>query len=401
MEDETEGHSLPQGESAASHQPEDTSSTPTDGENESKSRPQSGLGISQIELAAIELYAEILLSRAHFLFFTAVGKNLALDAEKLEQGKAALEKAEKLCMSGDYPVGNSLMAKCWYLRGFLADIDGDLDNAVACFTEAARTDDKFGKFQRVQWVLHHQEDAALMPNAWNSEGSPYGGASNANGGRSSISVEDMKRLAHASLESNQSWRSSVLWNKLLEEVQDVQDQSPPDLPSSPPLAAHQSLGSDRLDFDAILANLGSTPPRRHESPEWEGIVHTIQTRTERNPVVALLDGKRAQAIQAHMAQKRTGVTAKDSAPSPSMLPPRPLNEEALLSDTPSISELDTTFTALPVDSSISPLKLSINTHASRRSSVSTKMGSPSSPSPLRKASLIGDLDDETDHNTAE
>ncbi|KIW21463.1 hypothetical protein PV08_02043 [Exophiala spinifera] len=116
--------------------------------------------VSADELLAIELFANTLLARIHFIFFLAAlpdtphNKRNAL----LEEADAALHEAEELCMSGTYPIRYELKAKYWYVRGFGADTNRDRRNAVESYRKAIEMDSEYEAYEGVRRTLYAQEE---------------------------------------------------------------------------------------------------------------------------------------------------------------------------------------------------------------------------------------------------
>ena len=128
------------------------------------------LDLYKAELLAVELHANVLLNRAHFLFSTS-----RCDIERVEdmctRGRDALDEAEDLCMSHKYPVNELLQAKCWFVRGFLADLTRDRSSAWQCFQEALQLDDGYRNVRTVQRYLNRHADEEEMADMWSDTGS--------------------------------------------------------------------------------------------------------------------------------------------------------------------------------------------------------------------------------------
>lgn len=339
--------------------------------------------VSSLELAAIELYAQILLSRAHFLLFNAVRADVAAEEDVFHQGKAALEEAEALCMSGEYSVNHALVAHCWYIRGFLADVGGDEENAVTCFLRATRMDEKYKIYKRVQWHLHRQEDAAETAEMWDTHGSDIGGWKD----KGSRKFEDTRDKPPSSLfEMPEHPRDSVLWDLLMKDLQE-----------NPGEVSKQTSGSDasasaHVDLDGILNTLRIAPARSHQSYGKNEDSDHQRSRLRNHSVPSLLESpaehaKKEQQDRDHAVQRvqQSALSARTR---------RPSKELALLSDTPGIAELKARLTPESLEKRLQhPPVLSLVTQTTRRQSV-TNLPSPALPSPLRMVSLIDEDEDE-------
>ncbi|KIX08217.1 uncharacterized protein Z518_02873 [Rhinocladiella mackenziei CBS 650.93] len=303
--------------------------------------------VSTFELTAIELYAEVLLSRAHFLFFNSIRGDIGSRGPSLfHEGKGALEEAETLCMSGQYSVSTESVAKCWYVRGFLADVTRDNDNAVYYFRKAIELDEKYKNLKRVRWHLQRQEDMTELEDMWDDMGSLMGSWTSSKG-QTDLSLEN-EMAASRLVRSHESFRNSALFERLMRDVQetlskprplDVSNMSPTQSSYSTPLATPQSANSARVDFDGFIEKLKNDPIHRHASRETHAAFSKIEGYCARDTVFPLRDHRQEQAkAEADDRQRALSETRESALSAPTR---RPSHEEALLSDTPSISELDT------------------------------------------------------------
>ena len=138
--------------------------------DEASDAPDGSSRCSRLESRAAEMYCDILLSRAHFLFFSSLRtKDVTSSIDLYSQGKKVLEEAERICMGDKHFVGDQSIAKCWYVRGFHADIDGDKQNAVRCFEQATVFDKFYATLKRVMYYQHRRGDADEMDGYWSGQ----------------------------------------------------------------------------------------------------------------------------------------------------------------------------------------------------------------------------------------
>ncbi|KIY01369.1 uncharacterized protein Z520_02921 [Fonsecaea multimorphosa CBS 102226] len=357
-----------------------------------------------LEHLALELYVETLLSRAHALLFNSIRDDVNGQDTLFDRGKEILEEAVSLCLSRQYSVSNALIAKCWYMRGFLADISGDDDNALRSFVQAASLDASYKSLQRVLWYLRNQDDLDELFEAWDDPEEPVESRNDEyHVGEPDSHSDAASTMSPPSVHTENS-RHSELFQFLLRDINNnglTEDKLIKGIPSPvfaprwphhlPPIATpHNGLvtPTDRVDQLVLEKIYGSGGERRaaqetrealkgHEnSPIRDLFLRRVEETKEKAKMEA---GERMRQIR----EARTRQASADSR--------RLSGQEALLSDGPSIAELDTT-TAPAEDGAGSPRKLTINTRGIRRLSISSKSSdrSPAPPSPLRKTSLPGD-----------
>ncbi|EXJ94242.1 hypothetical protein A1O1_02635 [Capronia coronata CBS 617.96] len=373
----------------------------------------------------IALYAEILLSRAHLAFFITALDDTEAQQDSLHQGKAALEEAERLCLS-EKPVNKHLLAKCWYVRGFLADIFGEDADAKRHFTQAVGLDESYKSLQRVHGHLQRIEDTEELNEMWDAASSKGKARELDTGSPGMVDAQELSdmwgttssfgrherpprlngntnsRLPGSS--SPKSGRHSVLFRQLMQDVsrtpshtvpRDASNVSPAPIESST-AGSPRSASSGRLDMDGILERLKNTPAQirkvsvpSKDPPGLDRIRPTKNDPANDRMLAAELEiaaydyRKRKDAMQGwKAAREKRGLKVTKTAR-------RASGEETLLSDTPGVSELDTTDNPRPPTA---PPKLSLDIRAERRQSVSYA-ASPTSPSPLRHAFAADDVVD--------
>ncbi|EXJ84528.1 hypothetical protein A1O3_05197 [Capronia epimyces CBS 606.96] len=376
---------------------------------------------STLRQDSVELYAEILLSRAHSAFFMSATDYREARQDSFHQGKAALEEAERLCMSGEQTAKKRLIAKCWYVRGFLADVCGDNEHAAKHFQQAVELDESYKRLERVQLHLQCLEDAEQVGDMRDS-------ASFLGGWESPSSTQCSSKHTLSTVDS----RESVLWGQLMRDVSQArsklqpQDVSTPSSPStisrpitSTPVGSPRSVSSGRLDMDAIIEKLQNAPAHSRKASvgakatqEPEGPLPTkalfssgnpLITKPPRDPVknrdenarlAALVEGAKTNRLEREHALQKANTDSLEREHAiqlalATLTGRRPSGEETLLSDTPSVSELDTTAGA--PQHIVRPLRLPLDTRINRRLSTSYTV-SPTSPSPLRDAFVPDDTD---------
>ncbi|KIW64188.1 hypothetical protein PV04_09141 [Phialophora macrospora] len=391
----SDGH--PESESSASARDPESQPTHDTAENNGDS-----VRSSWSENRAVELYCEVLLGRAHFLFFHSILEDVDFRTDLFVQGRAALEEAETLCMSDRYSVSDQLIAKCWYIRGFLADASGDGPIAAESFEQATKFDGRtYANLNRVRWYQQRQENDQELDDLWDEldqssdrgKKSPRPGEAESNDGFTKPGVAS----------NSPDVRKSALFNFLELDIKNrprPQDsrsgrmETPPRPPTTPTTVHHSppidtpphARGSGAVDV--FMKQLIEEPSRakRRASEETHKILMQHINSPEKDPsliAAAREDRRRAmqEAAEREQIQRlreqlemRRESTAKKNIKRPS----RQVAEEALLSDTPSVGELDTRFmaanrSATSPTSPVSPT-LTIKTHGSFDSWVQSRVG---------------------------
>ncbi|OAP57465.1 hypothetical protein AYL99_08203 [Fonsecaea erecta] len=359
-----------------------------------------------LENVALELYVETLLSRAHLLLFNSNHDDINAQENVFDRGKKLLEEAVSMCFSGQYSVRRTLIAKCWYVRGFLADISGDDENTSGCFTQAARLDENYKSLQRVRWHLERQEDFDELFKAWYDAEGPV--ESRIDGYRLGEPDPDSDAAPTTSFTSanTPNFRHSELYelllsdinNKALQEDEPMEGNSSPVFPSHqphhlPPIAAapYNGLLTDWVD-QLVLEKIYGPGAGRQASQETRRALKECENSPVRDLFLKQVEESKKKAeveAEERMLQILEARTRQSSAHVR-----RLSGHEALLSDALCI----TTATAAADDGAGSPRKLTINTQGIRRPSTSSKSSnsSPAASSPLRKASFPGDTQDTAD-----
>jgi hypothetical protein len=143
-----------------------------------------------------------------------------------------------------------------------------------------------------------------------------------------------------------------------------------------------------------------TRAKRRASEETHKILMQHVNSPEKDPslIAAAREDRRramqeaAEREQIQRLREQLEVRKESTAKKNIRRPSRQVAEGALLSDTPSIGELDTRFTAANRSAPVSP-SLTILTHGIRKLSTSG-MPSPGPSSPLRKSSLPGEVEED-------
>ncbi|EHY52600.1 hypothetical protein HRR83_006907 [Exophiala dermatitidis] len=427
----------------------------TDGDNGpssgtlSASRFANAGGASSLEQRLIELYVQTLLSRAHLAFFISACDDTDVQEDSFHQGKAALEEAERLCMSRERPLNSLLVAKCWFVRGFLADVCGEHESALRSFQQAVELDDTYKELKRVQWHFQRDEDSQGFSDGWDSSSSTWSHEVSRAKSGSSGTRREMHEMSDAtsSLGNRQSpgtplrnsklaysssssvSRESVLFKELLRDVsqahlerlRDSLSVSPPDIArqpfESPQVNVRGSDSPGRVDFDGIMEQLRNAPPPKRAapasntgSPALKGLgisripmpsssqklglrppKHTLPMKKPNgnDGTMAALQERIERSRQEREEREESRRELERNMALLALTGQQPSGDEALLSDTPNISKSDTTKIGSPQN--VQPLKLALDTRTGRRPSGSlSQPTSPATPSPLRKASLPGD-----------
>ncbi|KIW98075.1 uncharacterized protein Z519_01659 [Cladophialophora bantiana CBS 173.52] len=376
---------------------------------ENKSPPESDRRLegNSLENAALELYADILLSRAHFLLFNSDHDDVSARENLFDRGKEVLEEAVLLCLSGQYSVSKALVGKCWYLRGFLADVSGDDENALRCFIQATNLDENYKSLQRVRWHLRRHEDVGLFE-AWDEPDLPAETRDIEYRSGEPDSDNDTAPTTSTPSSDRSNFRQSDLYHYLMYDINHkdmkegplLEGDSPPvttsyHLHHLPPIAT--PYNATMMDsVDALVQEIINGPgAATRASRETHEALKGFRNSPVKDPfLVRLEDSKKKAKMEAedrmrHIQEARARLSSAHSR--------RLSGPEILLSDTPSIREEHTPITHAE-DGAAAPPKLLINTRGIRRPSTSSKSSgrSPGLLSPLRKTFLPGDVQDDAD-----
>ncbi|EXJ55650.1 hypothetical protein A1O7_08579 [Cladophialophora yegresii CBS 114405] len=416
-------HGSPDSESPAS--PRDGGSQHTRETPKTKDHPVQS---SWIESGAVELYCQALLSRAHFLFFNSIPEDVDFRMDLFLQGKEALEEAEASCQSNRYSVSDQLMAKCWYIRGFLADVSGNRPSAAACFEHATRLDGQmYANLKRVRWYRQWQEDAQELGDMWSkfSDLDRFSERSQQPLHHGLGEVESNEGLTRVGTSNSHETRHSVLFNFLKRDItnrprpQDSRSREYPVTPPpqattptsslthSPPIVTPphaRGFGAVDLFMKQLIEEPSRAKRRASEethkllmqhvnSPEKDASLLAAARENRRRAIQEAAEREQIQRLREQLELRRESTAKKKNIRRPSR---QVADEAVLLSDTPGIGELDCTrFTAGTIHrSAVSPISpvsptdaLRINTHGIRRLSTTPASPSPGPSSPLRKSAL--------------
>ncbi|OAL23706.1 hypothetical protein AYO20_10911 [Fonsecaea nubica] len=355
-----------------------------------------------LESVAIELYAETLLSRAHLLLVNSTNDDVDTQEDPFDRSREALVEAESLCFAGQHPVSDALVAKCWYIRGCLADVCGDDENASRCFIETTNLDESYKSLERVKWYLQRQHDLEDVFGRWSGSKdlvlSPIGGYHL--GGLDSENESSL--ITPSPSPSMSDFRQSELYQFLMYDIKhktvkesrpsadDLSPVSPLHQPHHlPPIATPQKAPStDKVD-QLVQKKIHSPGGRKRASPKTREALKGSENSPVRDLFLLQVEECQKKAMVAEEERRRQ---IREDRTRQSVAHSRRLSGgEALLSDGLSIAGLDTT-TAPAENGAALTGKLTINTRGIRRQSISSKSSdrSPALPSPLRKASLPGD-----------
>ncbi|KAK4946685.1 hypothetical protein LTR10_014187 [Elasticomyces elasticus] len=442
--------SIPLSNRMSTHRTQDASAPETTSNDD--------LDLYSCELLAVELHVNVLLNRAHFLFSVS-----RCDVERAEdmctRGRVALDEAEDLSMSHKYPVSEFLQAKCWFVRGFLADLTRDRSSAWQCFQEALKLDDDYRNVKTVQRYLDRHADEEEMNDMWsdtdseaadsrpssraakhisplalagnNGSSYPLSGLhrhadedemndmwsdADSNAAISSPSIKSAKHIPplqantsrpSSSLSTNFN-RNSGLFAILLREIQETQSASNSSRPSTPD---SDSRSSEKGLIDQVIDRLKNAAPRRRPSAEMHETPIPIQAEPLQNSTRQrlTLEYYQQRADAEHKERLHLEHQHIDLKTNPEASPVSPTRtnalEETLLSDTPSVSKLLDTTTRRPgLGLSIngkrpSSAHLILNTQPLKRASTSPVKDLPNSPttsSPLRQAFFPSEVGDGQD-----
>ncbi|KIW33822.1 uncharacterized protein PV07_00642 [Cladophialophora immunda] len=347
-----------------------------------------------LENVALELYTEILLGRAHLLLFSSGRDDVSAQDNLFDRGKEVLEEAVSLCFSGQHPVSKALVAKCWYMKGFLADVSRDDENALSCFIQATDLDDSYKSLERVRWHLRRREDLEELFEAWDHPDGPF--ESQIDGYRLGEPDSDHDAAATPSspTATTPNSRHSQLYEFLMSDINNtdlkVHEPAPGDSSSVfspyqphhlPPIATpHKAFLTDRVD-QLVQEKINGPGAERRASQETREALKESQYSPVRDPFLLRVEENKKKAkleAEERMHHIRAARARQSSAYSR-----RLSGQDPPLSDGLSIALEDVPGSAR---------RLTINTRGIRRLSTSSKSSdhSPTLPSPLRKASLPGD-----------
>jgi hypothetical protein len=318
-------------------------------------------------------------------------------------------------------MSDELIAKCWYIRGFLADASSNRTIAAECFEQATKFDGKtYANLKRVRWYQQRQEDDQELSDMWDEldQSSERG----QNFHRPGEAESDDGLTGPPITSESRDSRRSALFDFLKSDIKNrprpqdsrsrgmVMTPPPPSTPSpvhhSPPVdTPPHARGTGAVDL--FMKQLIEQPSKakRHASEETHKILMQHVNSPEKDPslIVAAREDRRramqeaAEREQIQRLRERLEVRKESTAKKNIRSPSRQVAEGALLSDTPSIGELDTRFTAAnrSATSPTSPVSpsLTILTHGIRKLSTSG-MPSPGPSSPLRKSSVPGEVEED-------
>ncbi|KAK5456128.1 hypothetical protein LTS15_005447 [Exophiala xenobiotica] len=365
----------------------------------SKPTERAKVPVSAYELLVIELYAETLLSRAHFLFFlTALADTPPQKRDILYQdGIAALEEAEALCMSGRYSVSSDMEAKYWFVKGFLAQSGGDDRNATEYYVKAKEINGSYEAFEGARKLLHRSGDDLEMDDMWGQADSDSGSLDGLGAVLRDLASKPLHLPPLPLVDAEQARPDSLLFTYLygrvkepagLGEAAEVKDSTTGNVSSpSPPLNVIQSRSFSKDNVTKTVEKLMNVPPRRRPSADRHQIptpVHhsseSIRPRLEKEKEQAAKESKERNEILRARLETKPAHTDTST------------HEETLLSDTPSVTNLVASVRESVPQVVPSPSKPKLNIQATRRLSVSNKsaQASPTTPSPLRNASFPGE-----------
>ena len=367
---------------------------------------------------AIEQHYEVLLSRAHLLFF----RFLYQDAQKekkenpspgnekvlplrdfLSEGLEIFHEAESFCMSGSYR-SKQLLAKYWYVRGFLADTGGDDDSAERYFLDANSLDRNYWSLQRVRRLVQRHENDEELLDAWGEKDRPSERENVAYTPGDIDSAGDYTRPLSSA--SNVS-KADILFRSLQAEAQKTPPQDIATKSETSTPATRSSADSTKFEEFIHKKMYGpSTPKKRKGSEETRKLLMEHENSPEKDAfvlAVARQEKSREEAEQREAivnANYREQIDKWQNEKKISFGYRRPSRKETLLTDTPSITNQQLA-SALANRSAVSIGKpvLLTNSQGFRRPSLSTISSVPSSPSsPLRKSSLVGDVAEALDES---
>jgi hypothetical protein len=378
------------------------SETPNSPRDTTKSDDHS-IPIDEYELAAIELYCQVLLSRAHILFFRSIREGGDFEANIFSaRGKDILEEAESYFVTGRYAVSDRLIAKWWYIRGFLSDIGKDQRNATRCLREARALDPRYANFKRVDWYLNPKKNGGEGSDEWSpmSRPSPRVNMALFNPDRPSGEFTRPPSLA------SDASHDSSLFHSLRQETR---KSLPKDIHIEPKTPTQQtphrssiraSTPSDvrRMpnEVDIFIQKKMNEPSKatkanRKPSEETRRALHEHEYSPDKDAFVLATkreDERRAQAEEAKYERMRKQVQEMSAERYR-----RPSRQETLLTDTPSIIEEAGSGPA----NGIAPVlgsPIVIDTREGRRLSLSPITSASSGPSsPLRESLFPGDRGD--------
>ena len=125
---------------------------------------------------ATDLYCEVLLIRAHSLFYSSIRAEPIPGSresdpdpgdELFDAGQKSLDEAGVYCMGGKQFISQRVNAKYWYVSGFKFDSKLDRKNAEDCFRRAIDLDESYKHLSRPKWYLDRQVGEDELSDMWN------------------------------------------------------------------------------------------------------------------------------------------------------------------------------------------------------------------------------------------
>ncbi|KAJ9604499.1 hypothetical protein H2200_011335 [Cladophialophora chaetospira] len=341
--------------------------------------------ISHRERRAIELYLEVVLSRAHLLFFNAAR---ARKDEHAQLATILLERVEKTCLTYEGSELDRIRAKCWYVKGFRKDLDGDEQNAHEYFENATDLDGKYRGHQRVEYYLASGDIEEDLDMAWD---------------RSSPPSRPEKRSYPLGEVDSPDARESVLYSALMDDVEELAGPSnrDPGQVTPPPTTPTHVHHTPPHEVDRFINKILEAPSKAAvRKPSRDIMKKLAQHPNSPEKDESLLLAAELEAAERDKCARQTREYQESQRfrkerhiGSPKRRLPK--TQETLLTDTPSIEKLETRRLSATDRSPVSTTSptMTVTTQGVRRLSLSPSgMASPGSPSHLRKMSFPGGND---------
>ncbi len=360
-------------------------------DNETTDKQHGSFRSSPLERRAVEMYCDVLLGHAHFLFFNSKRvKDTTSSVDLYAQGKKILDEAEATCMKGKHPMSDQVIAKCWYVRGFRADIDRNKENAASYFEQAVEFDKFYETLKRVRHYQHREGDEEEIDGYWSRESrsSEYGNKAYRTGEVGSTE----SKVQRSSLESRNTGNT-------MDHVKKAPRSRDPVTPTSNRSSAPIVTPSITRSPDRIkeLMDELRNPAKATRRPSEDILNHfkEVGNSTQNDPLTLLLEKRQAEEEAAERKRCFDAFHREDKGPSLSARKTsHSVESETRSTDTPIPDHLDTQHFGHANRSAASPTSpnITINTQGARRISI-TASTVPSVPSsPLRKSSLPGEVD---------
>lgn len=405
--------------------------------------------VSELEQRAIEVYAAALLNRSQLLLtMRDAGVDASAASNEAEEVKSEQELMYLLNIFRDLPSRKlfpaAMQAKESFLRGYHCELKNETNEAKAFYRRAVELDPRLEKSKRVQRCLRATEArssmalsparAAIGPSRSRTTSTPAQAGADIGTSGQHIETETVsKGIDRVELDSSKTDKKMKGSTVRFQEHIGSSNVEPATARVDREEAAQESVSSHRQSelFSDLIAQLQTEPGNSKDSKrlsQWDTLANRdaagdsgpsrqptgidVGFRTNYPEGREFFDQRYGPSASPRMMEttKRRASNPKTYPTSPTspvrheypsstarrpsltILPPRRLSGETLLSDMPTLEELPKIIKADGVAPNLTEIATDSATRVRRRSSCALDMvpTSPSSPSRLRQSSTISD-----------